>query len=158
MPTTTPTTPQAAPALPGPAPAGAAVDPLRLRRLADDFIRFLESGEPPPGLFAPDVFADLTLPRWRLQAEDAEALVALRHRSHPSPGTVPRHRLDATATGFVLEVEETWDEGGEHWYCRELFRADVTADGIQTLSVYCTGDWDTARVAEHAGAVTLLRP
>ena len=156
--TTTPTNPTATSALPGPAPAGTAVDPVRLRRLADDYIRFLETGQPSPGLFAPDVFADVTLPRWRVQAEGAEALVALRRRSHPCPGLVPRHRLDATATGFVLEVEETWDEGGERWYCRELFRADVTADGIQALSVYCTGDWDTARVAEHAGAVTLLRP
>lgn len=130
----------------------------RLRTLAEEYISFLETGEPSPGLFAPDVFCDFTMPRWRLQAHGAEAVVALRRRGHPSPGSVPRHRFDPTPTGFVLEVEETWDDGGEHWYCRELFRADTGDDGIERLSVYCTGDWDTARVAEHAAAVTLIRP
>lgn len=127
-------------------------------RLADDLITFLETGEPPAGLFAPDVFCDFTMPRWRLQAEGVGGLVALRRRGHPTPGAVPRHRLDPTSTGFVLEVEETWDDGGDRWYCREMFRADTTDQGITRLSVYCTGDWDTARVAEHASAVTLIRP
>ena len=60
--------------------------------------------------------------------------------------------------GFVLEVEESWHDRGEDWYCRELFRADVTDGRISSLSVYCTGDWDAARVAEHRTAVHLLRP
>ncbi|MFD0637224.1 hypothetical protein ACFQ9X_42305 [Catenulispora yoronensis] len=71
---------------------------------------------------------------------------------------MPRSRLDATATGFVLEVEERWEQDGESWYCRELFRADVSDGAIAELSVYCTGDWDRARVAEHAAAVHLLKP
>jgi hypothetical protein len=71
---------------------------------------------------------------------------------------VPRWRFDPTPTGFVLEVEEAWDAGGEHWTCRELFRADIGDEGITQLSVYCTGDWDAARRAEHAAAVTLIRP
>ena len=41
---------------------------------------------------------------------------------------------------------------------RELFRADIDDEGITQLSVYCTGDWDAARRAEHAAAVTLIRP
>jgi hypothetical protein len=126
--------------------------------LADSFIAFLESGEPAPGLFAPEVFCDFTMPRWRLQAEGAETVVALRRQGHPAPGRVPRHRFDPTPTGFVLVVEEEWDSGGEHWYCRELFRADASEAGITALSAYCTGDWDSARVAEHAAAVTLSRP
>ena len=28
----------------------------------------------------------------------------------------------------------------------------------QSHTVYCTGDWDQARQAEHAAAVTLIRP
>jgi len=39
-----------------------------------------------------------------------------------------------------------------------LFRADVSDGAISQLTVYCTGDWDRARVAEHAAAVRLLRP
>jgi hypothetical protein len=71
---------------------------------------------------------------------------------------VPRSRFDATATGFVLEVEEEWDDGGGSWYCRELFRADVADGAIAQLSVYCTGDWDQDMVARHRQAVRLLRP
>ena len=129
-----------------------------VRTLPDTFVTFLETGEAPARLFAPDVFCDFTMPRWRLQAEGVGAVVALRRHGHPGPGRVPRHRFDPTPTGFVLEVEEAWDADGEHWYCRELFRADVSDDGITRLSVYCTGDWDAARVAEHAAAVTLIRP
>ena len=58
----------------------------------------------------------------------------------------------------VLEVEETWIDDNGAWYCRELFRADVRADRIAELSVYCTGDWDSAQIASHAAEVTLLRP
>lgn len=131
-------------------------EPLRL--LADRFIRYLEDGTLPPRLFTPEVFCDFTVPTWRLQAEGLEAVLALRRSGHPSPGRVSRHRFDPTPTGFVLEVEERWDADGEQWYCRELIRADATEEGISRLSVYCTGDWDSARVAEHADAVTLIRP
>lgn len=122
------------------------------------FVRFLETGVAPQGLFAPDVFCDLTLPHWRLQAEKPEGVSALRTQGHPWPGRLPRTRLDLTPTGFVLEVEEAWDQDGDPWCCRELMRADVVDGAISELSVYCTGDWDAARVAEHAAAVRLLRP
>jgi hypothetical protein len=137
-----------------------ALDPDAMRRVADRYIAFLESNEPPADLFEPDVFSDVTLPRWRLQADDVPGLVAIRVGGHCYPGAVARHRLDPTQTGFVLEVEERWtDEAGGTWYCRELFRADVSPDGrISRLSVYCTGDWDEALVARHAAEVRLLRP
>ena len=130
----------------------------RIRALADLFIAFLETGELPDGLLAPDVFADVTVPTWRLQGRGPEALLAIRKGGHPCPGRVPRHRLDLTPSGFVLEFVETWTDAGQRWYSREMARADVSADGITMLSVYCTGDWDEARVAEHAAAVSLLVP
>jgi hypothetical protein len=111
----------------------------------------------PDGLFAADMFCDFTMPTWRLQASGIEDSLALRLAGHPGQGMVPRWRFDPTPTGFVLEVEEAWDWGGEHWTCRELFRADIGDEGITQLSVYCTGDWDAARRAEHAAAVTLIR-
>ncbi|MDT4926081.1 MAG: hypothetical protein QOG01_3794 [Pseudonocardiales bacterium] len=129
----------------------------RSRELADKFIEYLETGTAPEGLFAPDVFVDFTMPLWRLQAANAEDALGLRRAGHPAPGRVPHSRFDRTETGFVLEVEETWEQDGHGWYCRELFRADVGGAGITALSVYCTGDWDEARVAEHARAVTLIR-
>jgi hypothetical protein len=125
--------------------------------LAGKLILFLETGNVPDGLFTADVFCDFTLPQWRLQARGIEDVVALRKAGHPVPGRVPRSRFDVTTTGFVLEVEEQWDQDGETWYCRELMRADLSAGGISQLSVYCTGDWDAARVARHAREVSLVR-
>jgi hypothetical protein len=132
--------------------------PEAARNVALQLIHFLETGEVPPGLFTDDVFCDFTLPCWRLQAQGLEPVVALRHRGHPGPGHVPRWRCDPTPTGFVLEVEERWEQDGEHWYCRELIRADVVGESIAEIAVYCTGDWDTARQVEHRQAVRLLRP
>jgi hypothetical protein len=103
------------------------------RELAAKFIQFLETGSAPDGLFTPDAFCDFTMPQWRLQTQGAEDIVRLRKGGHTSPGRVPRSRFDATTTGFVLEVEEEWEQDGEQWYCRELFRADV-ADGLSRRS------------------------
>jgi hypothetical protein len=126
--------------------------------LVDGFIAFLETGRAAPGLFSADAFCDFTSPRWRVQAQGAEAVVALRRQGHPTPGKVARFRFDPTPSGFVLEVEEQWRDHGEDWYSRELFRADVQGEAITQLAVYCTGDWDSGRRAQHAREVRLLRP
>ena len=128
----------------------APVDETTARSLADRFIAFLETGEPPGGLFRPDVFCDFTMPLWRLQAQGGEGVVALRRTGHSGPGLVVRPRFDPTPTGFVLEFEERWTQAGTDWYCREMARADVV--------VYCTGDWDEALQERHAREVPLLRP
>jgi len=127
------------------------------RELAAKLIEFLERGEAPSGLFTPDVLIDFTMPQWRLQAQGFQEAVELRLAGHPGPSRVPRSRFDTTATGFMLEVEEEWDWDGESWYCRELFRADISGDAISQLSVYCTGDWDAERRARHAQTVSLIR-
>jgi hypothetical protein len=132
--------------------------PDEVEARVDEFLAFLATGTAAPELFAPEVFLDFTMPTWRLQAVGRDDAVALRRAGHPTPGRVPRSRFDRTPTGFVLEVEEAWEAGGESWYCRELFRADVGPRGITELAVYCTGDWDTARMAQHAAAVRLIRP
>lgn len=128
------------------------------RSLADKFIQFLETNVLPDGLLAPDAFADFSLPMWRLQTEGPAAAATMRTDSHPDTGTVSRHRFDPTPTGFVLEIEERWRSGGQDWYCRELFRADISPAGITDLSIYCTGDWDEAQIARHQSEVKLLRP
>src|SRR3954462_5001957 len=93
-----------------------------VRELAAKMIEFLETGTAPEGLFAPDLFLDFTLPLWRVQATNADDAVAARRAGHPTPGRVPTSRFDRTERGFVLEVEETWQQDGDDWYCRELFR------------------------------------
>jgi hypothetical protein len=135
-----------------------AVDTDVRRELAAKLIQFLETGKAPHALFAPDLFLDFTMPLWRVQAGNAADAIAARCAGHPTPGRVPRSRFDRTESGFVLEVEETWERDGDSWYCRELFRADVRDGLIAELTVYCTGDWDSARAAEHRAAVTLIRP
>ena len=40
----------------------------------------------------------------------------------------------------------------------KMIRAEVADGAIAELTVYCTGDWDQARQADHAAAVTLIRP
>jgi hypothetical protein len=126
--------------------------------MAARLVQFLESGEAPAGLFAADVFCDFTMPLWRLQARGLEGLVGLRKQGHPGPGKIPRWRTDATEKGFVIEFDERWEQNGKEWTSREMARADVRGDSISSLSIYCTGDWDEKRRAEHAKAVSLIRP
>jgi hypothetical protein len=130
----------------------------RAHELAEQIVVFLETGTPPEGLFAPDVFCDFTMPLWRLQARGVEDVVALRNNGHPGAGRVPRRRFDPTPTGFVLEFEEDWQQDGQRWTAREMLRADIGEEGVTAFSVYCTGDWDDDRRLAHAHQVTLLRP
>jgi hypothetical protein len=123
-----------------------------------NLIRFLETGTAPEGLFAPDMFTDLSLPHWRVQTATAEEILAERVESHPFPGEVRVERVEQTDHGFTIEFEERWVHEGQRWYCREMIRADVVADSIVEMSVYCTGDWDEAKQREHAATVRLLRP
>lgn len=130
----------------------------KVRAVAERFVAYLETGTPAPALFTDDVFVDFTMPRWRLQAEGLDAALALRRRGHPAPGRVPRWRLDPTPGGFVIELEERWTDAGGDWYCREMMRAELRGESIRELSVYCTGDWDATRQAEHRAQVRLSRP
>lgn len=123
-----------------------------------DLIRWLETGSARDGLFAPDVFLDLSLPLWRIQSDSRQGAIAVRSQGHPFPGTVRIERVEQTGHGFTLEFEERWDHEGQEWYSRELMRVEVAGGQVAELAVYCTGDWDQARQAEHAAAVTLLRP
>lgn len=130
----------------------------RAHQLAEKLIAFLETNVAPDGLFAPDAFCDYVSPLWRQQAAGRDDVIALRVAGHPSAGRVPRWRFDPIPTGFVLEVDEEWEQGGDLWSAHEMARCDVGDDGISQISVYCTGDWSSKRRAEHAAAVRLLRP
>ncbi|MBA8802502.1 hypothetical protein FB382_000793 [Nocardioides ginsengisegetis] len=134
--------------------------PAAIRTSVDKFVAFLESGgEAPEGLFAPTVFGDLTFPHWRVQTDGADELIAGRRRLHPQPGRVRLERVTPTETGYLVKLEERWEDGGQEWYCREGFVMDLDESGaVCDFTLYCTGDWDEARQREHANTVTLLRP
>jgi hypothetical protein len=138
--------------------ATAPLDAKTLERLGLDMVIFLETGTPPEGLLAPDVFCDLSLPQWRLQTEGIPALVDLRRAGHAGPSKVTRWQSYSTERGFVFEFEEEWDQAGEHWYAREALLVGVRDGSISDVSVYCTGDWDQTRQDQHGREVALLRP
>ena len=73
-----------------------AMAPSDARARAGELVAFLETGTPPAGLFAPDVFLDFTMPTWRLQAQGAEDSLALRSGGHPGSSRVIRSRFDPT--------------------------------------------------------------
>jgi len=124
----------------------------------DRFVAFLEIGAT-EGLFAPDVFADITLPHWRVQVQGADETIAAKNGLHPPAGRTRVEKVLPADHGYALTVEERWEDSGQRWYCREVFLCDLDEDGrIVELSAYCTGDWDEAAVARHAEAVTLARP
>jgi len=81
-----------------------------VRALSEKMVTFLQTGTIPEGLFRPDIFLDLTMPTWRVQAAGAEELIAERKQGHPGPGKVTRWRADPTPTGFVFE--ERWGPRG----------------------------------------------
>jgi hypothetical protein len=107
-------------------------------------------------LFTDEVCTDLTMPTWRLQATGRDDSIALRRRGHPGTSRVVRHRIWPTPEGFVIELEESSGTRATT-YCREIIAAMLHGVRINELSVYCTGDWSSARQAEHAAAVRLLR-
>ena len=126
--------------------------------LAQAFVTWLETGVRPEGIFAPDVFVDLTVPHWRLQAEGVEGAFHIREDSHPQLGKVRVEALDRTSRGYLLQFEERWEAEGQQWYCRELIHCVVTDGWISELAIYCTGDWDEAVQRQHADQVHLIRP
>ncbi len=127
-------------------------------RLSDRLVQWLKTGVRPGDLFTADVFVDLSLPHWRIQAQGAEDAFRVRECDHPSQGEVRVEALDRTSRGFLVQFEERWSDGGQRWYCRELIHCIVNGDRISELSVYCTGDWDEVVQRRHHEQVCLLRP
>jgi hypothetical protein len=126
-------------------------------RLASALVHWLETGERPGDLFTDDVFVDLSLPQWRLQAVGPDAVFGLRETSHPHPGTVHVESVDQTARGFLLAFEERWEAEGQRWYSREMIHCVTHADRIAEFAIYCTGDWDEEVQRRHARGVSLVR-
>jgi hypothetical protein len=132
--------------------------PTLVQTSVERFVAFLETGAT-EGLFAPDVFADISLPHWRVQTQGAAEVIASKTSLHPPAGRTRVEKVLAGTHGYTIKVEERWEDGGQQWYCREAFLCDLDDEGrITEMSVYCTGDWDEAAVQRHAKAVSLIRP
>ncbi len=130
----------------------------RAADLAGQLIRWFETGVRQDGMFAADLFVDLSLPHWRVQTLGDDAAYRLRADEHPFVGELEVEALERTERGFLVQFEERWQAEGQRWYCRELLYAVIAGGAIAELVVYCTGDWDEAVQRRHADRVQLLRP
>jgi hypothetical protein len=132
------------------------IDGATAERLARAFNRCFETLEAPHGLFTEDAFFDLLPPFWRLQLRGPEAFGRQLRAIAAGTPTARVLRVLPTATGFVMEHEET--QHGDHTeVARRLWLCEVH-DGVITEAVgYCNGGWDDELRARHAAEAPMLR-
>ena len=133
------------------------VDEATVERLSEALNRCFETLEADDDLFAEDVFADLYPPLWRFQLQGRDAFVAqLRAICEGEPSSRIL-RVIPTATGFVMEHEET--QRGEHTeVARKIWLCEVHNGRITEMTAYCNGGWDDELRARHAAEAPMLRP
>ena len=129
------------------------VSPATAERLAAAFNRCFETFTADDDTFTADVFFDLLPPLWRFQLQGVDAFLAQLREIAPGPPAVRLLRVVPTATGFVLEHEET--AGGT--VARRLVLCEVRDGRIAEVLVYCNGSWDAALRSRHAVEAPMLR-
>jgi hypothetical protein len=132
----------------------AGVDQATAERLSTALNRCFETYEAGRDVFAEDAFFDLRPPFWRFQLEGPEAFAAQLRAVAPGPTRARVLRAVPTATGFVMEHEETSDAEVAH----RLFLCEVRDGRITEVTVYCNGGWDAELRARHAAEAPMLRP
>ena len=132
-------------------------DATTVARLSAAFNRCFETLDAEDDVFAPDAFFDLLPPFWRFQLEGPDAFVAqLRAIAEGTP-SARMLRVIPTATGFVMEHEET-QRGAKVEVARRLWLCEVRDDRITEVVGYCNGGWDDELRARHAAEAAMLRP
>jgi hypothetical protein len=132
-------------------------DPATVERLSTAFNRCFETLEADGDVFSHDAFFDLFPPLWRFQLQGSDAFVAqLRAISEGEPSARVL-RVVPTATGFVLEHEET-QRGARVEVARRLWLCEVRDGRICEVVGYCNGGWDDELRARHAAEAPMLRP
>jgi len=126
-------------------------DQVALATAFNECFETLEAGE---DVFAPDVFFDLLPPFWRFQLKGPAAF-AEQLRELAGDGAVRAEllRVVPTATGFVMEHEET--AHGE--VARRLWLCEVRDGRITEVVGYCNGGWDAELRARQAVEAPMLR-
>lgn len=104
-------------------------------------VAFLETGDLPPDLFAPDVVTDFNVPSWRFALRGPQALAAQRHEAGAGPWKIVVEQVRPTDDGYAIEL--THEHGGEYYRTLSLI---TEADGrIMRFVHYCTGNSVQAR-------------
>ncbi|HMG41514.1 MAG TPA: hypothetical protein VK611_09295 [Acidimicrobiales bacterium] len=127
-----------------------------VERLSAAFNRCYETLDAGDGVFADDVFCDLLPPFWRFQLQGRDAFVAQLRAISQGRSTVRLLRVVPTATGFVVEHEET-DHGEKVEVARRLILCEVRDGLITEVLCYCNGGWDDELRARHAAEAPMLR-
>jgi hypothetical protein len=133
------------------------LDSATVERLSTAFNRCFETLEAPDDLFAPDVFCDLLPPLWRFQLQGPAALAAQLRAIAEGEPSARVLRVVPTATGFVMEHEET-QRAATTYVARRLWLCEVRDGRITEVVGYCNGGWDDELRARHAAEAPMLRP
>lgn len=135
----------------------AVLDRAEAEGLARALCRCYETLDAPDDLFTLDVFLDSFPPQWRFQLQGRNALLAqLRAVSEGAAITSRLLRVVPTATGFVMEHEETYVGDGVET-ARHLELCEVRDGRIASIVSYCNGGWDDELRARHAAEAPMLR-
>jgi hypothetical protein len=132
-------------------------DPATVERLSTAFNRCFETLDAGQDVFAPDVFFDLYPPHWRFQIQGPDTFAAQLRAIAEGPTSSVVLRVVPTATGFVVEHEETM-RGPRTEVARHLTLCEVRDGRITEVLSYCNGGWDDELRARHAAEAPMLRP
>jgi hypothetical protein len=129
------------------------MDHEEAKKLAERFVRFVETNEP-EGVLADDVFCDINVPEWRFQMQGAAATERWLRDEQPDGCAVPSWRADPMASGVVVEVEQHVDDT----ISRNLHRLEVRDGKITEWTMYCTGVWSAETQARQRRDAPMIRP
>lgn len=134
----------------------ASPDVATVERLSTAFNRCFETLDADDDVFAPDAFFDLYPPFWRFQLQGPDAFAAQLRAIAEGETTARILRVVPTATGFVMEHEET-QRGAKNEVARRLWLCEVRDGHITEAVGYCNGGWDDELRARHAVEAPMLR-
>lgn len=132
-------------------------DVVTVQRLSTAFNRCFETLDAGEDVFAPDAFFDLHPPLWRFQLQGPDAFAAQLRAIVEGEPSARVLRVVPTATGFVMEHEET-QRGAKVEVAQRLWLCEVRDGHITEVVGYCNGGWDDDLRARHAAEATMLRP
>lgn len=103
-------------------------------------------------VYASDVEFDATVPHWRFQLHDADAV---RHQLagwYADPGTFDELHRVPVADGELVTFSLRWMEAGVEHTAHQAHLLAVEDGRISRHQVWCGGRWPADLVAEMAGA------
>ena len=132
----------------------AVLDNATADSLSTAFNRCFETLDAPDDLFSADAFFDVLPPFWRFQFEGRDAFVAQLRAISVGASTTRVLRVVPTATGFLMEHEETQQDE----VARRVWLCEVRDGRISEVLGYCNGGWDAELRSRHLAEAPMLRP